>query len=104
MHRVLVPGAPEVDHINGNGLDNRRANLRRASRQQNAANGVKKGTTSSMKGVCWDQARKKWKAQIKINYRTHFLGRFNSEMSAGVAYDAAAVAAFGEFARINTYL
>lgn len=91
------------DHIDGNTLNNSRSNLRRCALAQNIANAKKHGTdnTSEFKGVCWDRARAKWVAQIKIHRRHIFLGRFYVEVDAARAYDAAAKLHFGEFARLN---
>lgn len=104
MHR-LVAGAPkgkDVDHINNDGLDNRRENLRVCTRSQNNGWQRKKpGRTSRHKGVHWDSANKKWRALIKTNQKTIHLGRFATEDEAARAYDYAAVERFGTFARLN---
>jgi len=109
MHRLLLgPGVGlDVDHINDNGLDNRRSNLRVATRSQNKANTSKpkfrngKPCTSVFKGVSWDRSRQQWQAKIGVAGRHRNLGRYNSEAEAARAYDAAALAAWGEFARLN---
>lgn len=105
MHRVIIGAAPgvEVDHINGDGLDNRRANLRIATRSQNLGNMSKPSTgkSSQYKGVTWLPNRKKWAARIRNNGRTRHLGVFLSELDAARAYDLAAKERFGEFARLN---
>ncbi|MET8866482.1 HNH endonuclease [Nonomuraea sp. NPDC004580] len=109
MHRI-VAGTPkgfETDHINGDGLDNRRSNLRSATPSQNRANMWKPrrpdggAHTSRFKGVSWDKSRNQW--QSKINHRgvCRNLGRYASEEEAARAYDAAALAAWGAFARLN---
>lgn len=101
MH-TFITGWPRVDHINGNGLDNRRANLRPATHAQNQRNkGLQSNNTSGFKGVCWDAPRGRWHAKICLNGRTIFLGRFDEAEEAARAYDAAAVRYFGEFARLN---
>lgn len=105
MHRVIT-GAPhgmQVDHINGNGLDCRRSNMRVCSIKDNHRN-VRKSTdlkSSKFKGVCWDKARNKWQAKIKVNQKGIGLGRFDDETQAARAYDSAALKYFGEFARLN---
>lgn len=99
MHR-LITGFAEVDHWDGNGLNNRRSNLRDATHAQNGGNARKHpGCSSRFKGVYWSKG--KWQAQIGVNHRTRYLGRFDSEVDAGRAYDAAALDAWGEFARLN---
>lgn len=108
MHRLIAgtPAGLATDHINNDGLDNRRANLRRATWTQNIANRPKEMTragrqvTSRYKGVCWDKEKGKWHARIKDG-RHVFLGRYDSEAEAARAYDAAAFAAWGEFAVLN---
>ena len=67
----------DIDHINGVRKDNRLHNLREVSRQCNLRNcGLKASNTSGVKGVAWDSRRNKWVAQMKINYRNRYLGRY----------------------------
>lgn len=103
MHRLIcdAPENMEVDHINGDGLDNRRANLRVCSGADNVKNvpGVPK--TSKYKGVSWWARHRKWRAGISVNYRYHFLGAFDDEIQAAYAYDEAAICYHGEFAWLN---
>lgn len=107
MHRLLCPGAEEVDHRNGDGLDNRRANLRPTTHRLNLANQRKQArpTSSRFKGVSYfrsgDARRKPWAAYIKVNARKRHLGYFEDELEAAAAYNAAAETAWGEFARLN---
>ena len=108
MHRLLFDfphKSIEVDHINHNGLDNRRENLRLCTRSQNAANcRPRTDGVSKYKGVGFktDQFRRKpWTASIKVNYRTIRLGHFYIEEEAALAYNEAAIRYFGEFACIN---
>ena len=104
MHRevLLVPDGQKVDHINGNGLDNRRENLRVATTRQNNQNRRKSpGTSSRFKGVNWDSERQRWYAHIKTNGKMRSLGRYDSEEDAARAYNIAARQAFGEFAFLN---
>ena len=105
MHRLLT-GAhgsrePIVDHKNGNGLDNRRENLRICNAFQNAWNMRKHRGTSRFKGVCFDKHKRRWAAAIKCYGVQHHLGRFKSEESAALAYDEAARKLHGAFARLN---
>lgn len=90
LHRAvlgLVPGdGLEVDHLNGDRLDNRRDNLRTTTRAQNAQNlRSKPGSTSRYRGVCWETRCGKWRATAKAGGRIHFLGRFDDEDEAGRA-------------------
>lgn len=104
MHRELLgfPKGKRIDHINHEGLDNRRSNLRLASRSQNAMNMQKKAPHSSRyKGVSWSKHQCKWVAYIcpKGQYLT--LGSFTDEENAAIAYNVAAQLFFGEFALLN---
>ncbi len=105
MHRVIVGASrpnDQVDHINHNGLDNRRDNLRLVTVQQNAMNRVsRKGSSSQFKGVSWDSRERKWKAATNYQRRTRSLGYFTSEVEAANAYDAAARELYGEYAYLN---
>lgn len=99
MHRLIM--GERVDHINGNGLDNRRQNLRPATIAENSRNKRKqtKAATSRFKGVSRD--KKTWRAEIELNGRRSRLGWFASEEEAADAYDRAAKRLHGEFARTN---
>lgn len=105
MHRQIV-GAPEnldVDHRDGNGLNNQRGNLRAATRRQNSQNMVRSraGKTSRFKGVSLSSGTTRWRATIKVDGRRIHLGYFIDEGEAARAYDAAALKHFGEFAAPN---
>lgn len=105
MHQEIM-GAAEgkvIDHINHNGLDNRKANLRFATVQQNTRNQRKsRGNYSSQyKGVAWSKSRKKWWTRITLNGRVIFVGHFNDEKAAAMAYDAKAKELFGDYAALN---
>lgn len=106
MHRILMnPSGKEqfVDHVNGNGLDNRRENLRLCSRGQNARNARKRrdGLSSKFRGVCWHKAANGFAAQIQHNGRHSHLGVFKTQERAAAEYDLAAIEMHGEFARLN---
>jgi len=105
MHRLVMspPDDMYVDHINGDGLDNRRANLRVVSRLHNCWNRRKQATPSSsrFKGVTKRKGSKKWKACIRFDKRLIDLGLFEDEVEAGRAYDEAARRYYGEFAQLN---
>ncbi|HLK61573.1 MAG TPA: AP2 domain-containing protein [Chthonomonadaceae bacterium] len=104
MHRLIMqPQADQqVDHINGNGLDNRRSNLRVCSLQQNLRNtGNQAGSTSCYKGVYWKKSVGRWVARISVEGKQRHLGYFRDEEEAACAYDRAARIAYGEYARLN---
>jgi len=105
MHRQILNPPPnkEVDHINGDGLDNRRCNLRISTRSQNGANqrAQQREKTSQYKGVRWCKEVQKYRAYIKVNGRQKHLGYFNSEEVAAQVYNKFATEYFGEFARLN---
>lgn len=103
-HAVLgIPNRVHIDHKNGDGLDNRRDNLRVANNSLNHMNigKMKRPTSSRYKGVHFRKDRNRWAAEIKVMYRTLKLGCFATELEAARAYDAAALQHFGEFARPN---
>ena len=105
VHRLIAGAGPSeiVDHANGDGLDNRAANLRITSRSGNGANrGPDKrryGTSSRHKGVY--RKRSRWAAGIHIDGKSYFLGSFETEDQAAEAYNVAALKAWGEMARLN---
>lgn len=106
MHRVLLsaPDGVKVDHRDGNGLNNRRSNIRTASDSQNLCNGaIRSDNTSGFKGVHFlaGARKKQWEARIHVGGKPVCLGTFETLEQAGLAYDVAAVKHFGEFARLN---
>ena len=101
MHRVLTDW-PRVDHINGDGLDNRRSNLRSTSHAGNMRNArLRPDSTSGYNGVSWHPKHRKWVAAIHVDHRRIYLGSYIDPVEAARAYDEAATHHFGEFARIN---
>ena len=104
MHREIIGCADgfETDHINGNGLDNRRSNLRQATHSQNGMNKQKSPSgTSKYRGVSLYRPRGKWQSQIKLNGKNRGLGHFKNELDAALAYDSAAQLEHGTFAKLN---
>ena len=115
LHRLVMnaPDKTEVDHINGDGLDNRKENLRIVTHQQNLANQkLSEANTSGYKGVTLDQRKKKdgtsmtptWMAQTKHNGKRIYLGKFATPELAARAYDRKMIELHGEFARTNESL
>ncbi len=96
MHRWVMrtPPGMHTDHISGEGLDNRRANLRIVTCAQNLHNRTRKqaGCTARFHGVNWDKDSKCWRARIMRNGRRVSLGNFDCEYAAAGAYDAAGIA------------
>ena len=91
----------EIDHINGNPLDNRRENLRHVTHQQNIHNRKPVGASSQYKGVCWYKRDCRWLARIVLDGKRTHLGYYKLEMDAARAYNEAARVMFGEYARLN---
>jgi len=105
LHRVILDikdPSIEVDHINRDGLDCRRCNLRLATHAQNAVNSPPcRRNTSGFKGVSWDKTRGQWQAGIVTAGRRKALGRFSRIEDAARAYDDAARRVHGAFAWLN---
>lgn len=104
MHRQIMsaPRGVEVDHVNHNSLDNRRDNLRLATRAQNSANVSRLAKNSSgFKGVHWNEEKRAWCATITHNKKRVFLGLFKDKQDAAKAYDEAALVYHGAFASTN---
>lgn len=106
MHRLIL-GLPhdderETDHVDGDGLNNRRSNLRTAARQQNNCNkGLQVNNSSGFKGVHWHVTDKLFIARIQKDGRRIYLGHFKDPSEAARAYDRAAAEHHGAFARLN---
>lgn len=106
MHRVLLgleKGNPLMgDHIDHNGLNNQKNNLRIATRSQNTINRKRVKTGSSKyKWVSWCKSKQIWTTEIKAVHMRIYLGQFYSELEAAKAYDEACIKYHGEFAYLN---
>ena len=104
MHRQIleVPHGMHTDHKNGDGLDNRRCNLRVCRQSENAKNRkLNYSNTSGAKGVRFDTVRKLWESRIRSDKIDYYLGWYNTKEEAVVAYDVASRFLHGEFARPN---
>lgn len=105
MHRLIMkaPDNMQVDHVDlYNTLDNRKHNLRLATKSQNMRNrGKQSNNRSGYKGVSWSRQNKKWYAWIGINGKTHSIGHFDDIEEAAYIYDQFALQLHGEFARTN---
>ncbi len=104
MHQIIMGRrlGLEIDHKNGNGLDNRRSvNLRFCTHSQNCQNRQPQGGTSKYKGVSWKKKNGKWQVQIGTNGKRQYLGIFDDEIEAAKCYDRKALKIFGKFACIN---
>ena len=104
MHRVIMnaPAGLVIDHIDHEGLNNTKRNLRSCTKAQNAHNQrPQKGRSSKYKGVCWSKRERKWYSRIQYQGRPRSLGLFANERDAARARDAAALALHGEYAFLN---
>lgn len=105
LHTLLM-GPPEdgksVDHVDGDGLNNQRRNLRWATRSEQRANSATCRTSrSGFKGVYWEHRRQHWCSRLTVNNVVHYLGSYANVEDAARAYDTRAREIFGEFARPN---
>ena len=110
MHRIILSRKlgrnllknELVDHINGDGLDNRRDNLRVASPSENSRNQRRKSSNKSgFKGVCWHKYTKKWTARITVEGKQKSLGYFDTPEDAYEAYCKEAIEKYGKYARLD---
>jgi hypothetical protein len=99
IHNEPIPVGKEIDHINGDGLDNRLDNLRLCEHGQNLCNRCQQSNNNSskFKGVSWNKKSQKWEVHVSHEY----LGLFTKEHEAALAYDKRAKELFGEYARLN---
>jgi hypothetical protein len=101
MHS-LITGENYVDHINGNGLDNRRSNLRPCTHIENMRNTkLYANNKTGFKGVHYNKRDKKYQANIRVDKKLKALGYYPTAIEAARAYDNAAKEYFGSFARLN---
>ena len=108
MHRLILDFPDnDVDHKDGNGLNNGRYNLRTCSKSQNQQNQMKtnngRKTSSIYKGVSWHKGNTKWMACIRVYGKLVHLRYFTSEIEAAKVYNKAAIKYFGEFANLNIF-
>lgn len=105
MHRFItnnIDTKMHTDHINGEGLDNRKINLRICTATQNLMNrGVQINNKTGYKGVSYDKKLNKYRAQIRINKVTKNLGYYIDPIDAARVYNTAAIKYYGEFAQLN---
>lgn len=104
MHRYIlnINGKNVVDHINGNGLDNQKSNIRICTNAQNSANRrVSKNSYSKYLGVCFEFNRGKWRARITTDKIKKHIGYFKTEENAATAYNIYAEKYHGEYANLN---
>jgi hypothetical protein len=101
LHNILM-SSKQIDHVDGNGLNNKRSNLRYANQSQNNMNKrISKNNSSGFKGVHFDNYSKKWIVQIRKNKKLVFKKGVKSKEEAAILYDQKAKELFGEFARTN---
>jgi hypothetical protein len=108
MHRLVAErnglpiGGEEVDHWDGDGLNNQQSNLRPATHRQNAANQKRRrDNTSGYKGVSWHRQKGKFQARITVAGHQHYLKCWDDPRDAARAYNEAALKYFGEYSWLN---
>jgi hypothetical protein len=110
IHRVIwhlltnkeVPDDLFIDHCDGDRLNNHIENLRLATALENQYNKSRQTNgTSKYKGVWYDSVKGTWKASIRYENVRHYIGQFDSELEAAIAYDKLAIEIQGEFAKLN---
>ena len=104
MHREIMNVLPGIyiDHIDGNGLNNQKKNLRLCASSENQMNSkLRRNSKSGLKGVSFKKEQGKWVAQIQAHKKRKHIGYFNTKEEAAKAYDETARELFGEFANTN---
>jgi hypothetical protein len=104
MHREILhpPREMSVDHIDGDGLNNQKSNIRVCTKSENMHNRAKnRNNKSGYKGVCFSKSMKRWITRIVVNGKKIQIGYYDDVLDAARAYDDAAVKYFGKFSRIN---
>lgn len=104
LHTFIMDAKPGriIDHIDGDGLNNQRSNLRLSTQCGNNQNrGKSRNNTSGYKGVYWHSHHDKWVASISSNNKRIYLGYFDDPIEAAKAYDAAAEKYHGRFGKLN---
>lgn len=107
MHKLILGAKRKeiVDHIDGNGLNNQKTNLRICTNTQNCWNQrIAKNNTTGFKGVTFVKATKRYRARIRVNSKLILVGDFKTAQEAGEAYNWAALNHYGDFARLNPIL
>jgi hypothetical protein len=100
MHKMLMGGIPnmQIDHKDGNGLNNIKDNLRFASKAENQYNSY---NSTKTKGVSYSKTKRLWRAYINKNRKQIFIGYYKNQKDALMAYNKKAQELFGDFARLN---
>ena len=103
LHRFIMgfPEGKEIDHIDRDKLNNSKKNLRIVTRSQNNMNRDKTPHSSRFKGVCHRSRANRWEANIKINRKRVYIGLYETEIEAALAYNQKAIELHGEYARLN---
>lgn len=107
MHRLILnaPNGVNIDHIDGNGLNNQKSNLRLCNQSQNEANScISARNSSGYKGVSFsgkEYTHNPWRSRIRVHRIIHELGFFPTPEIAAIAYNNAALKYFGEYAKLN---
>lgn len=105
MHRYILGCEDKkdlIDHIDMNGLNNQKNNIRISNKYQNSSNRNKTALNKSgYKGVCWDKRSNRWRAQLVVKQQKIYLGTYYCLIKAAKAYNEAAIKYHGEFAKLN---